>query len=191
MRSAPRAWTIALPAAALALSLSSGCAKKECVSDQAFFENNVLPVLQKNCQACHNPTGDALETEFVLRPASQPDYIEANLEVFRRNSTRIEKGKGPLVLIKPTRQIPHQGEKRFDIGSAQYKAFEEMLQRFDKPTASCPGEVRVDALSDVKQLSPTEAYRKRRSRSPVASRPTTKSPRSTPIRARSTRCSTR
>jgi hypothetical protein len=130
------------------------------VSDQAFFENNVLPVLQKNCQACHNPTGDALGTDFVLRPASQPDYIEANLEVFRTNSNRIEKGKGPLLLVKPTRQIAHQGEKRFDIGSPQYKAFEEMIQRFEKPTASCPGEVRVDDLADVKQMGITQTFRK-------------------------------
>src|SRR5688572_21998506 len=137
----------------LPLVLGVGCAKTECVSDQAFFENNVLPILQKNCQACHNPTGDALDTEYVLRPASQPDYIEANLEVFRRNSTRIEKGKGPLLIVKPTRQIAHQGEKRFEIGSKEYKAFEEMIQRFDNPTPSCPGEVRIDALSDVKQLT--------------------------------------
>ena len=60
----------------------------DCVSNEEFFRETVYaPILATDCANCHNSSGAAKDTSFVLRtPESGPDYLEANLEAFSQMS---------------------------------------------------------------------------------------------------------
>lgn len=140
-----------------------GCQSKAQQCDQDFFREQVwAPILAKNCITCHNQAGEAKDTSFLLKPATQPDYLETNLEVFRMASQLEVRGKGRRLLLKPTLQESHQGGKRFEVNSESYKAFVSMLDRLDHPakTSGISCEDFVSELNEVELANNESTLRK-------------------------------
>ena len=82
-----------VPSAGLSLALAatsigavvSGCGGEEeeseglCTSTEQFFAEKVwAPTVSTICIGCHNPTGQAKDTSYVLHASSEAGYLEAN-----------------------------------------------------------------------------------------------------------------
>ena len=81
----------------------------DCVSDATYFAETLWPqVLQNKCLGCHNAQGIARETEFVLKPAAQPGYMETNREILSYLAS-LERDGTSFILLKPTDTITHGG----------------------------------------------------------------------------------
>src|SRR5690606_34024202 len=106
-----------------------------CVSDLEFFQESVYtPILAQDCANCHNESGEAKDTSFILRTNQWgPNYIEQNLEMFTQLS-KLEYEGTPWILLKPTLGIDHVGGMRFSQGDPAYQAFQEMVERIRNPT---------------------------------------------------------
>ncbi|MBV1857433.1 MAG: DUF1588 domain-containing protein [Nannocystaceae bacterium] len=133
----------------------------DCVSDEEFFRETVYaPILATNCASCHNSSGAAKETSFVLRsPESGPDYLESNLEAFSQMSKLQFEGQSWL-LLKPTLGIEHEGGERFKEGSAEYGAFVEMMNRLETPSSCEEGDVTEEFFDGVELLDERATLRK-------------------------------
>ena len=133
----------------------------DCVSDEEFFRETVYaPILADNCSSCHNSSGAAKDTSFVLRtPESGPDYLESNLEAFSQMSKLQFEGQSWL-LLKPTLGIEHEGGERFKEGSDEYNAFVEMMNRLDSPSSCEEGDVTEEFFDGVELLDERATLRK-------------------------------
>ncbi|MGH1342921.1 MAG: DUF1588 domain-containing protein [Nannocystales bacterium] len=133
----------------------------DCVSDEEFFRETVYaPILADNCSSCHNSSGAAKDTSFVLRtPESGPDYLESNLEAFSQMSKLQFEGQSWL-LLKPTLGIEHEGGERFKEGSAEYNAFVEMMNRLDAPSSCEEGDITEEFFDGVELLDERATLRK-------------------------------
>ncbi len=133
----------------------------DCVSDEEFFRETVYaPILADNCSSCHNSSGAAKDTSFVLRtPESGPDYLESNLEAFSQMSKLQFEGQSWL-LLKPTLGIEHEGGERFKEGSDEYNAFVEMMNRLDSPSACEEGDLTEEFFDGVELLDERATLRK-------------------------------
>ena len=133
----------------------------DCVSDEEFFRETVYaPILADNCSSCHNSSGAAKETSFVLRtPESGPDYLEANLEAFAQMSKLKFEGQS-WILLKPTLGIEHEGGERFKKDSPEYNAFVEMMNRLDNPVSCEEGDVTEEFFDGVELLDERATLRK-------------------------------
>jgi hypothetical protein len=107
--------------------------EEECVDTRNYFEEEVWrPVLQADCFGCHNPEGQAKDTDLVLQGNDYPGYLEANYNTVQ-NVSRLEIDGTSLMLLKPTNGVEHGGAVRFADDSDAYAAMEEMISRFDAP----------------------------------------------------------
>jgi len=133
----------------------------DCVSDEEFFRETVYaPILADNCSSCHNSSGAAKDTSFVLRtPESGPDYLESNLEAFSQMSKLQFEGQSWL-LLKPTLGIEHEGGERFKEGSAEYGAFVEMMNRLENPSSCEEGDLTEEFFDGVELLDERATLRK-------------------------------
>jgi len=133
----------------------------DCVSNEEFFRETVYaPILATDCANCHNSSGAAKETSFVLRsPESGPDYLEANLEAFAQMSKLRFEGQS-WILLKPTLGIEHDGAERFKVDSTEYNAFVEMMDRLDNPVSCEEGDVTEEFFDGVELLDERATLRK-------------------------------
>ncbi len=130
-----------MPSAVLSMALAatsigavvSGCGGEEeeteglCTSTEQFFAEKVwAPTVAQTCIGCHNPTGEAKDTSYVLHASSEAGYLEANLAVIK-SVAELEKGGKSLILLKPTGGIEHQGGVQLDPASQEYKDFEQLV----------------------------------------------------------------
>jgi hypothetical protein len=126
-----------------------------------FFAEQVwAPVLSNNCISCHNPQGDAKDSNLVLRGSSEAGFLDANYEIVKNVASLQQDGKS-LLLAMPTggtSQLKHPGGVVVQPGSDEYKALEELVARFDEPS-SC--ETNLSAtFAGVQMLTPEETLRK-------------------------------
>ncbi|MCX4246132.1 DUF1588 domain-containing protein [Paraliomyxa miuraensis] len=160
---------LATMAAGLGLLAIPGCgnddANGDCVSNETFFRENVSRFLvgtsqESGCVGCHNPTGAAKDTSFILRTSEWgPDYVEQNLEVFTQMS-RLEYDGVPWVIAKPTARVDHGGAKQFDDDSEQYAVFTEMISRLDNPVVCDEGDPAEQFFDGVELLDEVATLRK-------------------------------
>lgn len=107
--------------------------EEECVDTRNYFEEEVWrPILQADCYGCHNPEGQAKDTDLVLQGNDYPGYLDANYNTLH-NVARLEIDGTSLLLLKPTASVEHEGALRFAPDSDSYAAMEEMIARFDAP----------------------------------------------------------
>jgi hypothetical protein len=134
--------------------------EEACVSDLEFFQEQVYtPILSSDCGNCHNEQGQAKNTSFILRgPEWGPNYLEQNLEMFTQLA-KLEYEGTPWILLKPTQGITHEGGQRFQQGSDQYAAFEEMVRRIETPTV-CTDTEEDDFFAEVELLDEVATLRK-------------------------------
>ncbi len=87
-----------------------------------------------DCHGCHNPSGLARQTGFVLHGPGYPHHITENLQTLRVISGVVE-GESfegtPLPLLKMTNEVPHGGGVRFDEESEEYAALATVLSELE------------------------------------------------------------
>ena len=123
-----------------------------CVETNEFFREQVwAPFMSTQCLACHNPSGAAKHTDFVLRESDVPGYFEANLAALEYVG-RLEIDGMPLVLAKATGTVEHGGNAQIEVGDSRYEALATILDMFEAPV-HCAGNDDYAAFFDgVEQM---------------------------------------
>jgi hypothetical protein len=133
------------------------------VAEAADFADEIwVKVGAKSCIKCHKDGGDAEETRFILEdPAlsTGEEWKAKNWEMFQKVGKLRKDGK-PLVLLKVTEEVEHEGGEIFQRGSAGYSLlrnlvngeFELEAQTFQK-TDFFAGVEMVDDLRLLRRLT--------------------------------------
>lgn len=94
------------------------------------FRNNVQPVLAKagcSAGACHGAAAGQNGFKLSLRGYDdEGDYLTLTRGAMGRRVVPSDPGRS-LMLLKPTRAVPHKGGKRFEIGSIDYQVLSEWI----------------------------------------------------------------
>lgn len=142
-------WTVAALTAACSGEDQEGAAKAGeagCVPTRQFFEDKVWGgFMADGCAGCHNPQGVARQTQLVLQSASQPGYLDHNLEVLKKLGLVQVQGE-PLLLRKARGELNHGGGVQLKPGSAGYQALAQLIDRFDHPVTCVAPVVKGSAL---------------------------------------------
>ncbi|MCA9707189.1 MAG: hypothetical protein KDK70_15155 [Myxococcales bacterium] len=118
-----------------------------CVDTDKFFKENIwAPVLSKKCIGCHNPTGQAANTDLVLQMSDYPGYLEVNQQTMA-NVARLEIDGMPLLLAKPAALVEHGGGLQMPEGSEEYDMLAEMIERFGAPS-HCKDDADINRFFD-------------------------------------------
>lgn len=119
---------------ALALGVA-GCNDTEggdngvCVSTEQYFaENFWANIGNVKCAACHNAQGAANKSNMVFKSAAEGGYLEANLEMVKKVAAFEQNGKS-LFLLKPTKQVEHEGGEVIAPGSDEEAALEGLVEK--------------------------------------------------------------
>jgi hypothetical protein len=87
------------------------------------FRNHVIPILTKagcNSGACHGAAAGKNGFKLTLRGYDpETDYLTLTRQAAGRRTNALEPARS-LLLLKPTRAVPHMGGKRFAVGSPEY-----------------------------------------------------------------------
>lgn len=150
--------------AALALGFAgcstsgSGSSGSECVSTEQFFAEKIwAQTMSTECIQCHNPNGQAKDTPFVLHPAAEAGYLEANLQIVKTLAQTQRNGES-ILLLKPTKQVPHDGGQLFKTGSQQYNDFKTFIEKASQDE-TCPTNS-AKFFGGAELMSPGETLRK-------------------------------
>lgn len=105
----------------------------ECTDVENYFREQVwAPLLKEKCFACHNPAGQAKDSDLVLQGPDYPGYLDVNLQTVQ-NIARLEIDGTSLLLLKPSAQVEHGGGPQIKEDSDEYAAIEELLARIAEP----------------------------------------------------------
>ena len=149
----------AFAGASMSLGLAACEGNGKCVSNAEFLRTQAT-VFQERCVTCHNSSGAAKETKFILERSAVPGYIDANLRTIG-DLARYEVDGAKLLLIKPTTDgVDHGGGTLFDKKSKEYEQIVAMLERVDNPV-ECEDEVNFgEYFADVELLDEEATLRK-------------------------------
>ncbi|MEZ4440684.1 MAG: hypothetical protein R3B72_16415 [Polyangiaceae bacterium] len=131
--------TVALAATSIG-AVGTGCsggdgvASVECESVVDYYAFNVHETLMSKCFGCHNASGVANGTDYVLRGPSEPGFIQQNLETIKGVASFESEGQSQF-LLKPTQSVPHEGGAVLDPNSDDYKRLLGLIVRLknDEP----------------------------------------------------------
>ena len=130
-------WVIALFLASTSVPLWSQPQKRS-RPEVPSFARDLYPLLEKaDCRACHTDTGVASATRIHFPPSSA---AAAEIETFGKGLAALVDRDQPeksLVLLKPTRRVPHTGGERIAQGSGE----EEILRAWVNYLATLRPEV--------------------------------------------------
>ena len=94
------------------------------------FRNHVQPVLAKagcSAGACHGAAAGQNGFKLSLRGYdNEGDYLTLTRSSMGRRIVPSDPGRS-LMLLKPTRAVPHKGGKRFEVGSIDYQVLSEWI----------------------------------------------------------------
>jgi len=142
-----------------------------CLSKDCFFEDNVwAKVGERTCLKCHNPSGDAADSEFLLTdkneaPKGDSKWMEQNLEAFRKMA-KATKGDQSRLLLKVTGELNHGGGKVLKSDSTGYQILARFVRRVNgTETKVNPAEIPNDYnappfFEGVTMLSPQRLLRR-------------------------------
>ncbi len=133
-----------------------------CVDDRTYFQNEVWTFVGSGdgCIGCHTVSGVAQNTKFILQPDTTPDFLDANMAVMRDVAAFEREGKS-LLLIKPSQDgVVHEGGSLAPVGSEEYAALEELVERFKEPVTCGESTAAQEHLDGVVLLTPEETFRK-------------------------------
>jgi len=134
--------SLALASLALVLAACTGDApSSQCPPDQAYFESRLwMPVLSSRCVTCHNATGLAASSGFIM----DGDDMAATLDaVVARASAQVD-GQ-PLLLAKPTGAVSHGGGMVIAVDSAEYRALSAFVDRVVGAPGACDDAIACQA----------------------------------------------
>lgn len=129
---------------------SGGVDDEGCPDDPQVFRERIWePLFRPTCLACHNASGAARTTRFVLVGEDDPDWLDKNQRTFREVAF-LEYDGTPLLLLKPTMLHPdgHGGGRLIDPGSDDYLAFERLVRWIRGELESCSLDPVTESCSD-------------------------------------------
>ena len=125
------AFTLRIRLLAILLVFASIHSKfKSAVAAEISFRNDVMPVLSKsgcNLGTCHGNARGKGGFQISLRgqdPAA--DFPTLSRELFSRRANILDPDRS-LLLLKPTMQLAHEGGKRFQVDSAEYRTIRDWI----------------------------------------------------------------
>ena len=103
---------------AMSLQVSLTGADKTDLSPDHYFVNEVwAKVGELSCQKCHNASGEAEDSRFILQETILVEGTElqaaneANLKAFAKMARMRKEGQLPRLLLKPIGEMDHEGEQ--------------------------------------------------------------------------------
>ena len=114
-----------------------------CTLKDRFFDDEVwAKVGERTCFRCHNPKGEAADSEFVLSPRT-PDHahdlkwIQQNCEAFQSMAKATE-GDQSQLLLKASGGLDHGGGAVLTPDSSGYRILERFVRRLNPPSKEPP-----------------------------------------------------
>ena len=114
-----------------------------CTLKDRFFDDEVwAKVGERTCFRCHNPKGEAADSEFVLSPRT-PDHahdlkwIQQNCEAFQSMAKATE-GDQSQLLLKASGGLDHGGGAVLKPDSSGYRILEGFVRRLNPPSKEPP-----------------------------------------------------
>lgn len=109
-----------------------------CLAFDSYFENEVwAKVGERVCWKCHNPRGDAAESQFVLQAIRSSDSVStlrSNREAFYKLALS-KNEKGSVLLQKVLGDLDHGGGEVLKSDSKSFQILKTWVDRLDrKPT---------------------------------------------------------
>src|SRR5262245_40939076 len=113
------------------------------------FRNHVIPVLTKmgcNSGPCHGAAAGKNGFALTLRGYDpEADYNTLTRQAAGRRVNKLEPAMS-LMLLKPTRTVPHMGGKRFEPDSPEYRVIAKWIAAgMPPPSPNDPTLVRLEA----------------------------------------------
>jgi len=108
-----------------------------CTTNAQYFQDYAWPQVFVICSTCHVAGGAAAGTRFMLQPATVAGFMDQNFRAVGQ-VRRLEQDGTPLIVLKPTLTIPHQGGQQITPGSRPHAILLAMIDRIDAPV-TCPG----------------------------------------------------
>lgn len=134
--------------------------EEQCLSNEQFFKEQVMPIAQGKCMACHTSQGQAQNSSLIFQDSNWgPDYLEQNMKVFEQLSKLKFEGK-PWILVKPLNEIAHEGAVQFSEGDEDYEAFTAMIDRIENPVVCDDTDTVEEFFDNVELLDEVETLRK-------------------------------
>ena len=120
------------------------------IAQDSLFLTKVFPALEAaNCRGCHNPDGVASPTRLKFPPEGTP---QDRIAAFGRSLVSLVDSASPdksLLLVKPTKRVPHSGGERIKQGSPQ----ETLLSEWVRELAAYTDKQRTAALAYKEEIS--------------------------------------
>ncbi|MDZ4288830.1 MAG: Ig-like domain-containing protein [Prosthecobacter sp.] len=99
-------------------------------SEAPSFRNTIQPILTRygcNAGACHGAAAGQGGFRLSLRGFDdQGDWLSVTHSAMGRRIT-LEDPARSLLLLKATKTVPHKGDKRFEVNSAEYQALADWV----------------------------------------------------------------
>ena len=125
----------------LGLSLSLlGADKREPSPDDWFVDEVWGKVGELSCLKCHNETGEAEDSRFILREMILLDGAElkaaheANFKAFAKMARMKKAGFPPRLLLKPIGEMDHEGDQVLKPDSTGHAILKAFVQRMEGKT---------------------------------------------------------
>jgi len=127
---------------AMSLQVSLTGADKTDLSPDHYFVNEVwAKVGELSCQKCHNASGEAEDSRFILQETILVEGTElqaaneANLKAFAKMARMRKEGQLPRLLLKPIGEMDHEGEQVLKPDSTGYAILKAFVQRMEGKSA--------------------------------------------------------
>jgi len=163
-----RAFILALGVGLVTFSLHSYAADPpaavpECTAREPQFADQVwAKVGERSCLKCHNATGDASASAFILEDTSRkPEALERNHKAFTAMASAKKDGAAKL-LAKASGSVKHGGGAVVKPGTSEYRILERFVARVDgkdKPFVEPSGFVPGPYFTGVAMATPQRHLR--------------------------------
>jgi len=101
-----------------------------CDSLQTQFNNEIWPILQNSCFACHEQNN--VTSDLVLLGESFNNYLQTNFNTFRQVTAKKDNNGVSLILTKPSNSNnDHGGGQRFSTTSSDYQSFNDIVSQLE------------------------------------------------------------
>ena len=126
--------------ALLALSLQVsllGADKPESSSDGYFVDEVWGKVGELSCLKCHNASGEAEDSRFILRETLLLDGTDlqtahaANFKAFAKMARMRKEGQLPRLVLKPIGKLAHEGDQVLKPDSTGHAILQAFVQRME------------------------------------------------------------
>ena len=127
---------------AMSLQVSLTGTDKTDLSPDHYFVNEVwAKVGELSCLKCHNASGEAEDSRFILQETILAEGTElqaaneANLKAFAKMARMRKEGQLPRLLLKPIGEMDHEGEQVLKPDSTGYAILKALVQRMEGKSA--------------------------------------------------------